>query len=65
MRKVDEIIKDIWQITQREIALGFGISQEHVDCFIDVHQYWDVCADNKAESLKSLNLPVVVIMLYE
>lgn len=42
--KVDELIKDNRQITQREIAAKLGISQERVGHIIDVLQYRKVCA---------------------
>lgn len=43
IRKVDEWIKNYWQITPREIAVKLAISQEHVG-HIDVLQYQKACA---------------------
>lgn len=43
-RKVDELIKDDWLITHREIAVKIGISEECVGHIIDVCQYWKICA---------------------
>lgn len=44
MGKVDDLIKNNQQVTQREIAVKLGISQQHMDHIIDVLQYWRVYA---------------------
>ncbi|XP_070617038.1 protein GVQW3-like isoform X1 [Erythrolamprus reginae] len=44
VKRVDELIKDNQQITQREIAAKLGISQERVGHIMDILQYRKVCA---------------------